>query len=66
MTSWLVFGEHIIGRVEAASREMAERAAYQAYGQTHAVARVQSAASYECGQDEIRSARHRLPPEEAA
>ena len=56
---WLVFGEHIIGRVEAASREMAERAADVAYGQTQAIARVQSACSYECGQEEQRVAEQR-------
>jgi hypothetical protein len=56
---WLVFGERVIGHVEAATRPLAERAAHLAFGQTQAIARVQSACSYECGQEEQRVAEQR-------
>lgn len=57
-----MFGEHIIGRVEAATRPLAERAAVTAFGQRHAVARIQSLASYEIGCEERRVADQRRRP----
>ena len=62
MPQWLVFGEHIIGRVEASSRSQAERAAYLAFGQTAAVTRIQAACSYAVGLEEARVVDERRRP----
>ena len=55
MATWLVFGEQIIGRVEAAHRDEAQALAYRRYAD-HPISRLQSLVSYEIGVDERRAA----------
>jgi len=66
MARWLVFGEQILGAVEAPHRDAAQAAAYAQFADV-AISRVQSEASYLVGVDERRAAaqRRRRPPDPA-
>ena len=55
MARWLVFGEQILGAVEAPHRDAAQAAAYARFTD-HPISRVQSEASYLVGEDERRAA----------
>jgi hypothetical protein len=58
MATWLVFGEQVIGRVEARHRDEAQALAYQRYP-TAPISRVQSEASYQISLEERRAAAQR-------
>lgn len=62
MATWVVFVDRIVGKVEAPRRDDAFAAAIQAYGQEHAISRVQSLASYELGLEEQRVREQRRKP----
>lgn len=55
MARWVAFGERELGRLDAADREGAERAARRLYG--NQVVRVQSLLSLEAARDELREKR---------
>lgn len=58
MALWLIFGEMVLGRVEAPHRDAAEAAACQRFGHRE-VRRVQSEASYKVAEDERNAAQQR-------